>query len=208
MQWTNRFFGWCRLLLAALVINQAAVGQDIYVYPASGQTQEQLSQDRYSCHLWAVKESGFDPSHVVKLEQSGTVKVPVSPGKAEGATVKGTIAGAVTGGMIGAPNSNATEGAVIGAVVGTIAGAVIEGQGQQEAREQAQAEAQHAANANAQARAELAARQANYRRALTACLEGRHYTVGFHLPLPIGSDKQGTVVGQYSRIVRWNVSQV
>lgn len=119
MQWTNSFFGLCQLLIAALVLNQAALGQDIYVYPARGQTSEQLSEDRYSCHLWAVEESGFDPSHLVKAGPSGTVKAPVSRSKAEGATAKGTIAGALAGGMIGAPDSNATEGALIGAVVGT-----------------------------------------------------------------------------------------
>ena len=34
----------------------------VYVYPANGQTPAQLERDRYECHLWAVKESGFDPS--------------------------------------------------------------------------------------------------------------------------------------------------
>ena len=36
--------------------------QELFVYPTKGQTQEQLGQDKYECHLWAVNQSGFDPS--------------------------------------------------------------------------------------------------------------------------------------------------
>ena len=36
--------------------------QELFVYPNSGQTSEQLDQDKYECHLWAVNQSGFDPS--------------------------------------------------------------------------------------------------------------------------------------------------
>jgi hypothetical protein len=34
----------------------------LYVYPAAGQTAEQLGQDRYECHVWAVDQSGYDPT--------------------------------------------------------------------------------------------------------------------------------------------------
>ena len=58
-----------------------------------------------------------------------------------------------------------------------MAGAAIEEQGQREAREKAKAEAQREADEIARNKAELALRKSNYRRALTACLEGRNYTV-------------------------------
>lgn len=35
---------------------------DIYVYPKNGQSESQLSNDRYECHAWAVQQSGFDPT--------------------------------------------------------------------------------------------------------------------------------------------------
>ncbi len=35
----------------------------LYIYPTQGQTEEQRDQDRFECHLWAVDESGFDPSY-------------------------------------------------------------------------------------------------------------------------------------------------
>lgn len=35
--------------------------QDLYIYPAQGQTEQQQADDRYECHRWAVHESGYDP---------------------------------------------------------------------------------------------------------------------------------------------------
>lgn len=34
----------------------------IIVYPAAGQSEEQTGRDRYECHLWSSKETGFDPT--------------------------------------------------------------------------------------------------------------------------------------------------
>jgi hypothetical protein len=34
---------------------------DLFIYPARGQSQQQQDQDRYECHRWAVDESHFDP---------------------------------------------------------------------------------------------------------------------------------------------------
>jgi hypothetical protein len=36
--------------------------QQLYVYPAAGQTQQQLSNDRYDCHVWSVGQTDFDPT--------------------------------------------------------------------------------------------------------------------------------------------------
>ncbi len=165
------------LAVAFVLMSQSAMGQDIYVYAANGQSDEQLAEDRYACHRWAVTESGFDPSQFDQVAPLRTVRVPLPRNEAEGATEKGAIAGAVTGGIIGAHDKDAGKGAVIGAVVGTIVGAAIEEQGQQEARAEARSEAQRETDKIAQTKAQLALRKSNYRRALTACLEGRGYTV-------------------------------
>jgi hypothetical protein len=37
-------------------------GQDFFIYPKNGQSQEQQSQDRYECHAWASGQTGFDPT--------------------------------------------------------------------------------------------------------------------------------------------------
>lgn len=34
----------------------------IFVYPRSGQTDQQQRNDRYECHRWAVSQTGFDPT--------------------------------------------------------------------------------------------------------------------------------------------------
>jgi hypothetical protein len=34
----------------------------LYVYPAAGQSEARLAEDRYQCHVWAVDATGFDPT--------------------------------------------------------------------------------------------------------------------------------------------------
>ena len=34
----------------------------MYVYPAAGQSESQMSEDRYQCHVWAADQSGYDPT--------------------------------------------------------------------------------------------------------------------------------------------------
>jgi len=36
--------------------------EELYVYPARGQSEETTQRDRYDCHVWAVSEVGVDPS--------------------------------------------------------------------------------------------------------------------------------------------------
>lgn len=177
MNMTIRILRSCSCAAMLVLLIQPAKGQDVYVYPARDQSDEQLAEDRYACHRWAIEESGFDPSLFDGVAPPRTVRVPVPRNEAEGAANKGAIAGAVVGGVVGSRDGDTVEGAVIGAVVGTMAGAAIESQGQREAREKAEADAKREAEEIAENEAELALRKSNYRRALTACLEGRGYTV-------------------------------
>lgn len=34
---------------------------DLYIYPAQGQSEQQQADDRYDCHRWAVSETDYDP---------------------------------------------------------------------------------------------------------------------------------------------------
>ena len=160
-----------------LLFSTSASGQDIYVYPAKQQTDEQLAEDRFACHQWAVDESDFDPSNFDGVELPKTVRVPVPKNEAKGAANKGAVTGAVVGGVIGSHDGDTAEGVVIGALLGTMAGAAIEDEGHRKAVAKAEAEAKRQAAEIAASKAELALRKSNYRRALTACLEGRGYTV-------------------------------
>lgn len=45
---------------AQQIVNTAQ--QEMIIYPAKGQSQDQLDQDRYQCHVWSVGQTGFDPS--------------------------------------------------------------------------------------------------------------------------------------------------
>lgn len=38
------------------------IGSNMFIYPNKGQTQAQQDRDRFECHDWAVKQTGFDPS--------------------------------------------------------------------------------------------------------------------------------------------------
>ncbi|MES1192070.1 MAG: glycine zipper 2TM domain-containing protein [Steroidobacter sp.] len=139
--------------------------RDVYIYPNNGQSAEQTDRDRYECHLWAVKQTHFDPS-MVSAGQAPRVTVVAPPPGAN------TAAGAITGAVIGAAVSNPHNGpggALIGAVAGAMIGAAADQQNQQQAEE---AQRQYDRSYEAQARP-----AENYRRALSACLEGRGYTV-------------------------------
>ena len=44
------------------VLPAEEVSGRIIVYPAAGQAEEQTGRDRYECHLWSSRETGFDPT--------------------------------------------------------------------------------------------------------------------------------------------------
>ncbi len=156
------------LLLSSL--NTLGKPGDVYIYPAEGQTSEQLERDRYECYLWASREAGFDPAAAEIPPQAEVVRVPVGENPKQGATLAGTIIGAIAGAAI---DHRHDRGAVIGAGVGTVVGASIESQGKQQAIKQAEEEADEIAREQQ----EIANRNASYRRAFSACLEGRGYVV-------------------------------
>ena len=140
----------------------------VYFYPERSQTLEQQDRDKFECHGWAVQQSGFDPS------APGTPPHLHLQAEAGPPAGTGIAVGAVTGAALGAAVSNpweAGQGAVLGAVAGAIVGGIAENAAAQRAQGQLAADA-HSALA---ARLERQAR--NYRRAMSACLEGRGYEV-------------------------------
>ena len=152
----------------------------LFVSPAKGQPQAQLDQDRYDCHVWARQQSGFDPSHAPPAPAGATAtatRVPVADNPSAGATAKGTLAGAVIGGVLGAHDHDALGGAVLGAAVGGLAGGTIEMDGQRKVEREARDKAREIATQRATEDEAQAQRRTDYRRAITACLEGRGYTV-------------------------------
>ena len=146
------------------------VNTQVYVYPTSGQSADRVNRDRYECYLWSVKQSGFDPSQGQLAPHQRVEVVPMPPAGTN--TVAGAATGAVLGAIIANPH-DAAVGAVGGAIVGGALGAISDSQRQQQAKQVQSRYDRRTAAQNAQ----LEEQASNYRRALTACLEGRGYTV-------------------------------
>jgi predicted lipid-binding transport protein (Tim44 family) len=140
--------------------------QRVFVYPANGQSAEQTERDRYECHLWAVQQTGVDPS---RADATAYERVVVQPANPPGSgTAVGLIGGAILGSIIGGPN-NAGAGAIIGGATGAVIGSASDAN--------AQAQAHMTQQQFNQAAAAGRARADSYRRAIGACLQGRGYTV-------------------------------
>jgi hypothetical protein len=142
----------------------------VYFYPKAGQTTEQQSLDHYECYNWAMKQTGFDPSQS-SIPPEQRVRVVPMPPPGHDTTVL-TITGAVLGALIAGPR-HAAGGALIGAAGGAIAGAASDSSRQQTARQLEEAYS----NRDRALDAQYEGRALNFRRAMSACLEGRGYTV-------------------------------
>lgn len=142
----------------------------LMVYPAHGQSERQLDQDRYECHEWAVMQTGFDPSRPTVPPSERVVVQPATPPGAN--TAVGAIAGAILGAAIAGPR-NAGAGLILGGATGAAIGASSDAAEQSQAR----AEQQRVDQQYAQSYQANEVGYQNYRRAITACLVGRGYTV-------------------------------
>jgi Glycine zipper 2TM domain len=138
----------------------------VYAYPQNGQSADQQSRDRYECSLWAVHQTGFDPSAPNVPPQYRVVASGPPPGTG---TAIGAIAGAVIGAAI-SPRWDRGAGAVFGGLTGAMIGNASDAQrAQQNEVRMSQAQQEQAAA--------MTQKAIDYRRALSACLEGRGYSV-------------------------------
>ena len=142
----------------------------VYFYPKEGQTTEQQSRDHYECYNWAVQQTGFDPSQSSIPPEQRVKVVPMPPPGHDTAVL--AITGAVLGALIAGPR-HAGAGALIGAGSGAIAGAASDASRQQytQQMEEAYVNRDQALDASYEAKAN------DFRHAMSACLEGRGYTV-------------------------------
>jgi hypothetical protein len=138
--------------------------QKVFIYPVKGQSPDQLERDRYECDVWAVQQSGVDPS---RPDTPPHERVVVTPAPGSGA-VTGAVGGAIVGSVLAGPR-NAGVGLLFGGATGAIVGAAADANARAQAQ-QAQAQINQSIAADR-------ARTQSYRRAIGACLEARGYTV-------------------------------
>jgi outer membrane lipoprotein SlyB len=142
----------------------------VVFYPAQGQSPALQDRDRYECYRWAAGQSAFDPSspHVAPHQRVEVVQ-DSAPG-ADPAT--GAMTGAIVGAAVSRPRA-AAGGAFVGAVAGALLGAASEAS----AAAQTQRLQESADRQESRQTAEIDREAGAFRRAMSACLEGRGYTV-------------------------------
>jgi type IV secretory pathway VirB10-like protein len=146
----------------------------VYAYPEHGQSPDQQSRDRYECSLWAVHQTGFDPSAPNVPPQYRVVAS--APPPSHTGTAVGAIAGAIIGAAI-SPRWDRGAGAVFGGLTGAVIGNASDASRNEQNAIAASEQNQQAQQQAAAQQAAMAQKASNYRRALGACLDARGYSV-------------------------------
>jgi Glycine-zipper domain len=154
-------------LAGCLLAPVAGRAQGVIAYPTRGQTPDQQNRDRYECHVWAVQQSGFDPTQ--QVAQAAPPPMP-PPSAVTTSPLRGAARGAAIGAVGGAIGGDAGKGAAIGAGTGFLIGGIR----RNEQIRQQQAYQQYA---QTQQSGSSAAQLSVYNRAMQACLQGRGYSV-------------------------------
>jgi hypothetical protein len=134
----------------------------LYVYPQKDQDATLQSKDEAECYNSAKQQSGIDPSNL-----AASTPPAQAPNTPSGGGVKGAAGGAAAGAAVGAVAGDAGTGAAVGATAGAIHGR----RQQKKAKKQAQQQAQQQ---------QASAQQQNldsFKRAMSACLDSRGYSV-------------------------------
>ena len=158
-------------VLAAVSLPLAGVEdlRALEVQGQRGQSLEQTRRDRYECHNWAVDQTGQTPVAVATEPEPSNEE---SKREVRRERLDRAIVGAAIGGAVGSIFGNgrrhhSRDRALAGAAAGAAIGAATAGNGRRAAREA------------------VAEEPSDYLRALTACLEGRGYSVALPMAAEI-----------------------
>ena len=158
------------VLIFAVFLVSHVQAQELIVYPAKGQSNEQMEKDKFECYSWAKGQTGFDPMQMPTASSPPPPKGDKSvAGGVVGGGVLGGVGGAVIGGIAGG-----SKGARKGAAIGGLSGGAIGGM--RSSSQNSQAEKQRKQWEQQQADQYMQQRN-TYNRAYAACLEGKGYTV-------------------------------
>ena len=152
-----------RQLAGVSAANQQSLSSSLglHAFPAKDQTPQQQQSDEAACYSWAKQDSGFDPIAAGSNAVASGYSAPPA-----GLGIRGAAAGAAGGAAIGAITGDAGKGAAIGATAGGIRGRIA----------QRRAEAQVEQQAEAKSQTQKAGLE-NFKRAFSACMEGKGYSV-------------------------------
>ena len=131
----------------------------LYAFPAQNQNTETQQKDEAACYSWAQGNTGFDPL-------AASAAPPQEMQAPKGAAAKGAAGGAAAGAAIGAISGDAGQGAATGAVAGAVRGKLAQKKAERRARD-AQSAAAEARSSGMQ----------GFRKAFSACMEGKGYSV-------------------------------
>ncbi|MDH4015005.1 MAG: hypothetical protein OEU33_13270 [Chromatiales bacterium] len=145
-------------LIVFLALTSFAHGQELFVFPNEGQSQDQQDQDEFQCQRDARDRTGFDPMAVPKAS--------TAPPKQEGGVVGGAARGALLGGAVGAVTGNTKKGLRAGAAGGGLIGGMKRAESNQRQDDWARRESEN-----------YQRQRSNWNRAFIACMEARNYTV-------------------------------
>lgn len=138
-----------------------AKGLGLFVFPSNGQDKEAQEKDEFDCYKWAMDETGYNPINPPEIQAEQVEQGP------DGGAVMGSAKGAAAGAAIGAIAGDAGKGAAIGATAGAIRGRRVsqynKAKQQQQNDEEAKAKEEEMLN--------------NFKKAFTACMTGKGYTV-------------------------------
>ncbi|MEO8467460.1 MAG: hypothetical protein ABI640_19220 [Gammaproteobacteria bacterium] len=172
--WSSSRYTYTRALIAAAAavasVSVAVAAEDLAalrVDPQRSQSADQLRRDRYECHNWAVEQTGQAPVATEdEREQPSDAKRNKRAERASRA-ILGAALGSMVGGIAGSGRGwrHANDAVLTGAAVGAGVGAATAG-----------------GKVRDKGKTEAAQPPSEYVRALSACLEGRGYTVT--LPSP------------------------
>jgi hypothetical protein len=151
-----------------MTMKEAKQKLGIIVFPAKGQTPDQQDADERECLIWGADQLGINPNAPpVDAKAAGQQAKAKTDSATAGVAVKGAAKGAAIGAVFGSISGNAGAGAAYGATAGVLGGR----KARKQAGKQADAAAQQKVAAERQAKIDA------LKKAMTACLEPKGYTV-------------------------------
>jgi len=158
----------------------------MFAYPKNNQNADQQRKDESECYSSAKQNSGVDPQTPAPAAPSAEQQQAAQKAAAQqagssvpkGGTVKGAAGGAAGGAAIGAIAGDAGKGAAIGATTGAVVGRRAQKKGEKAVQQQAaQQTAQAQQQAQSQATTQHQQQLDTFKRAFSACMDARGYSV-------------------------------